>query len=885
MNQYDVSVIIPVYNGEEYIESCIESICKQDYARMDRIQIIIINDGSKDDSLKICKAIIEKETTVKINLINSENQGVSAARNKGMKKAKGKYIMFLDSDDFITEDTISKLVSFFDNHYDEIDLATYPMYEYKEGVKKKKILQRYEDYFDTTRVYDLKTEYQAIQPTMNIIMKNYFDENLLFEENVSFNEDTLFNTQVLMKKQKIGYVKEAKYMYRIHESSTTNTRQNNLFSFEQYMYVFEKLFSMYKDENNKVPKYIQRLYLNVIRYRINQDELLPYHLKGEEYKKACDRIKSLVEQIENQTIIEFNQMDKYHKAYLIKLKNEDSNIIKRYDGQAYTVNDMENILFTEDNIEIVINKLKIKKDKIYILGYLKSILLDFIEPSLIISYKKKDNTIVEKNVKLSNDTIANRYKTNMSIANFYKFEIDKDISNISEIKFKAYIEDKEIITRYVFNQWVQMSGRIKNYKVYFGDYRVQFKKGTNTFYISKPKEETRKKDFKRKFKKFLKISERVVLYRVIALKTRKKNKKIWLYYDRVNVFDNGYIQFKHDIKINDEIEKYYILDGKKNKFRDKFTFKERKNVVKFGSFKHKILFLNSDKIITSFSSLGEYCPFLKNYLYYKDILKYDLIYLQHGVLHAKLLKMYGKEFAPIDKFVISSQFEKDNLINNYGYSKKDLICTGMPRFDEKVEVTEPENRIIFAPSWRQYLIGKLENRHRDLDVDKFLKSKYYIETMDFLKNKRLLNLLKEKNIILDYKLHPIFEPYVNYFKKAECNNITVSIGNTDLNKCKAFITDFSSFQFDFVRLARPIIYFVPDIDEFNAGLHNYRELDLKYEDAFGRLCLTGDELVDEIIKTVNNNFEAEAIYKERMEKFFFNIKYRKDRLYDILKEN
>ena len=62
-------------------------------------------------------------------------------------------------------------------------------------------------------------------------------------------------------------------------------------------------------------------------------------------------------------------------------------------------------------------------------------------------------------------------------------------------------------------------------------------------------------------------------------------------------------------------------------------------------------------------------------------------------------------------------------------------------------------------------------------------------------------------------------------------------------------------------------------------------IDLKYEDAFGRLCLTGDELVDEIIKTVNNNFEAEAIYKERMDKFFFNIKYRKDRLYDILKEN
>lgn len=82
--------------------------------------------------------------------------------------------------------------------------------------------------------------------------------------------------------------------------------------------------------------------------------------------------------------------------------------------------------------------------------------------------------------------------------------------------------------------------------------------------------------------------------------------------------------------------------------------KERKYVVKFGSFKHKLLFLNSDKILTSFSSLQEFVPFYKKFMYYRDILKYEVIYLQHGVLHAKLLKMYGKQYTPIDKFVISS---------------------------------------------------------------------------------------------------------------------------------------------------------------------------------------------------------------------------------------
>ena len=116
-------------------------------------------------------------------------------------------------------------------------------------------------------------------------------------------------------------------------------------------------------------------------------------------------------------------------------------------------------------------------------------------------------------------------------------------------------------------------------------------------------------------------------------------------------------------------------------------------------------------------------------------------------------------------------------------------------------------------------------------------------------------------------------------------NITVSIGSTDLNRYKAFITDFSSFQFDFVNLKRPIVYFVPDMDEFRAGLHTYRELDLKHEDAFGKLCLNGNELVDEIVKLINNNFEMEHIYKERMDKFFFKVDNRKDKLYNILKED
>ena len=80
--------------------------------------------------------------------------------------------MFIDSDDFISKNAISKLVEFFDKNYDEIDIVTYAMYEYDVKTKKKKIIQRYKEYFVETRIYDLEKEYYAIQPTMNVIIKN-----------------------------------------------------------------------------------------------------------------------------------------------------------------------------------------------------------------------------------------------------------------------------------------------------------------------------------------------------------------------------------------------------------------------------------------------------------------------------------------------------------------------------------------------------------------------------------------------------------------------------------------------------------------------------------------------------------------------------------------
>ena len=99
-----ISVILPCYNSEKYIEKCIESILNQTYQN---IEIIIIDDGSTDHTLKILEKY--KKENDKISIIKKKNTGVSDSRNIGIKEAKGKYIMFVDSDDFLELDAIEKL--------------------------------------------------------------------------------------------------------------------------------------------------------------------------------------------------------------------------------------------------------------------------------------------------------------------------------------------------------------------------------------------------------------------------------------------------------------------------------------------------------------------------------------------------------------------------------------------------------------------------------------------------------------------------------------------------------------------------------------------------------------------------------------------------------
>lgn len=875
--KYKVSVIIPVYNCEEFIESCVGSIMNQTMPRED-FQVVFVNDGSPDNSGELCRKNAEKYDN--IVYFEQENSGVSAARNKGIELAEGKYFVFLDADDTLSSDTLQILYDFFEEHYEETDLVTYKIIPHRDR-KRLPMHYRYR-ILKESGIYDLNEgdNWYIAQSTMNICVKNRGrGNNILFDTKLRFHEDQKYIYTTLKDKLTIGYCSEPEYWYLRRPGGATGSISKAYYIFEDTMNMWESFFNLYPEK--EVPRYLQAFYLHDISWKSVSDVLLPYHYKGEEFDKAVERIVSLIRRIDDEVIIKRPALDLYHKHYLLQLKGSKSVSLECTDEELSLVFN-EDVIYKAKKITAVVNRLKITDGVLKLDAFLKSPVFMYCdEPEL---YLLKDG----KREKLSlSHSECEKYHAGIKTAVFWRFRLEIDFDKTDSFELEAVINGNVYKIYYYYGPAVPLS-HDKRLKAFFSNGKCLREKN-GLFTVTKNRSARGFTLALRvliyHFFYYLKVNPRILINRWIGLFARKSKKREWIYLDRYGVFDNAYDQFKRDVNVNDGVKRYYILNACDwGEIEERFTPQEREHVVKFGSVKHRMLYFSSEKLITSFSNLSNVCPFgAAAFRWYTDLTRHEIVYLQHGILHATLKNMYAKERCIIDKVVVSSAFEVENFVKNYGYDECDLIKCGMPRYDSFRMGAEKKNRIVFSPSWRGNLIGPLINNSREEKPQVFLDSDFYKAVNEFLNSERLEKLLEKYDLYLDFKNHPIFKCYNSLF---EITNKRVCIDGFDTNQdeYRLMITDYSSIVFDSVYMNCPIIYFVPDYDQFSAGVsHGYRKLDLPLEEGFGPFTMTADELLDSLEEYAANNFEPVEPYKSRMESFFlYKDDNCRDRLYEAL---
>lgn len=279
-----VSVIVPVYNAENTIDRCLESITKQTYTNL---EIICINDGSKDNSYEILKKISQKDS--RILVINKENGGVSSARNSGLSRATGKYIAFIDIDDYMEEDMIESLVSRLEKDNSELVICNYKIkqnnYISDNDFDEKNLLMNKKEFLKNFSFYARKV--LTNQPWNKLFIKNKITEK--FDENINLGEDFIFNINYINNIDKISILNEKKYIYDV--SGKNSLTKKNTHSQEDFFDLYYKLYkTLYYDKHLvtsiKLDFWIIKNFIFLINniYSNRKNEMSRYKYMQSQYK-------------------------------------------------------------------------------------------------------------------------------------------------------------------------------------------------------------------------------------------------------------------------------------------------------------------------------------------------------------------------------------------------------------------------------------------------------------------------------------------------------------------------------------------------------------------------------------------------------------------------
>ncbi len=266
----DISVIIPAYNVEKYIEECFESVLKQTFRSF---EIICINDGSIDRTIEIIEKYAILDSRIKI-INHSKNQGQSAARNLGLKEAHGKYIFFLDSDDMIIPETFEEL--FFCAEKNKVDIIFFNMDRlYDRGIQEEKNPQEFIEYqgiYDGQKMFSL---FMRDDVSRMVVWRQFYrrefleEQGILFYEGI-FHEDVLFYLFSSLNAKRVMNINKSYYIYRQREGSTMSVI-NEKRVYSQYIvmteiYKYWKTHSFSLEVNQAIEKYFKKVYSSLIYY-------------------------------------------------------------------------------------------------------------------------------------------------------------------------------------------------------------------------------------------------------------------------------------------------------------------------------------------------------------------------------------------------------------------------------------------------------------------------------------------------------------------------------------------------------------------------------------------------------------------------------------------
>lgn len=283
-----VSIIIPVYNCEKYLKKCVDSILEQTY---DNFELLLVNDGSTDNSLEVCKSFKDK----RIKVINKKNGGASSARNAGLDKASGDYVMFVDSDDFIHQNTVKELYNNLKKYKAEVSICGCTILRDANVIKKitdEEVIYEYSNIDMCKKMQGLDNDYVGDVVWGKLYKASLF-KTLRFVEGM-MNEDAVLLHELYYNCKKGVKTSKGLYYYCVFDNNSVSRKK---FSYKHLdnLKAYDLRVQFFKDKN-------EQLYVDALKdYTTNlafNYYLVKKHLKDKaklkEMKKTIKNNKNIL---------------------------------------------------------------------------------------------------------------------------------------------------------------------------------------------------------------------------------------------------------------------------------------------------------------------------------------------------------------------------------------------------------------------------------------------------------------------------------------------------------------------------------------------------------------------------------------------------------------
>lgn len=876
------SVVMACYNAEKYLDETINSIIGQSFSFESNIQLILVDDGSTDNTSEICKKY-QNQYPDNIIYVYQENQGQGAARNHGLEYVKGKYVNFLDSDDKFSGNTFYTVFEFFEKHYDEIDFVSTPIFFFDKATGQHPLNYKY----DEDRVIDLKVDwdYPQLSSSSAFFKRELFD-NHSFKTDFVNSEDSLMINQMLIERPIYGVVKDVRYWYRKrnNDASTIDSSTTKKdFYIDRLKRYFKELINTSLEKYGEVPKFIQYLIVYDLQWMFKVNDVSDI-LTNDEIKELYLHIQDILSHVEDEIILSLRGDTLNVRRHMLATKYADvdvslsnvityENIHSNFDGQTAGVYCGKTLIDNLNIHKLWLDIIEIKGNTLYISGFLMSF---FDDDEIKIEIIKNNEVYDAKKVYYQN---SKKQFLNCSLESQFNFDCeipleDKEICTI-ELYARFIGANSDETTSWAleidFADYARLSYR-SNYSIEKSHF-MEFKE--NKFHISNY---NYMKMIKSELSILIKVLKEkgpyytsILFFRFsyLILYPFYRSKRIWLFMDRQdNADDNAEHLYKYAISQKDNVKKYFTVSDKNGDFT---RLSYLPNVLEFYSIKHRFVYLFAEKIISSHPDEIILNPFMgKNVRSYAGLVNSDKIFLQHGVTKDNISSWLHKTNKNVKLITTVSDAEKKSFLDpGYNYDEKIIKTLGFPRFDNLKSNEKTKKQILIAPSWR----SDLQNM-----TIKYIKDSAYYKTINSLiNNKNLIDLSEKYGYSIIFKPHPMVYDFIDLFDKNEY--ILIDENNTYqqlFKDCDLLITDYSSIAFDFSYMKKPNIYYQHDDD------YNFKEGYFKYKTmGFGEVIENEDELIKLIEDYLKNKCRMKKKYENRVDSFYkYNDKNNCRRVYD-----